>query len=179
MVLQVLLGIHFAYDILTVRCWVRAHYDLYRFVLHYLWIFLIIVIMATVYSWIAFKIYTIKKNADTDNLAWRRLLKKLAGYPIAFTVVFAPLGNIVLIVFILTNCLGICRIAAWAGRSVSEEALIFSMCIFALNGLINAVVYGYTRSVFRNYAVFFGNKAITNSSSVINVEENKKTISVS
>lgn len=77
----------------TFRCWIGQHYDIYRLVFHYLWIFIIVIMMVVVYSFIGYRIYRIHQQSRVSSEIWSKQLKKLAGYPIGFFCVFVPIGN--------------------------------------------------------------------------------------
>jgi len=137
-------------------CWIDPYYPVERIVFHYLYIWLIMIFLAIAYGFMAYRLNAIVRNSqtlekDTNHRRLKKITKKLAGYPIAYFCIFSPLA--------LERTLSVC------GVVVPYDYLIFSMCVFAMNGLSNATIYCYTRNIFQRYKKFVVGERIFSESS--------------
>eukprot|EP01124_Arcella_intermedia_P015669 TRINITY_DN22231_c0_g1_i1.p1 TRINITY_DN22231_c0_g1~~TRINITY_DN22231_c0_g1_i1.p1 ORF type:complete len:196 (+),score=31.18 TRINITY_DN22231_c0_g1_i1:339-926(+) len=119
-------------------CWISSHYTLHRFVLHYLWIFIICLYLFITYSIVAYTAATSKDVAgvnDPPHLKFK-VIKKIIGFPIIFFVVFVPLG--------------VYRLIQWShpDQYVPTGYVIFALFIFVFNGFFDAILYGLSRNIF-------------------------------
>uniref|UniRef100_A0A6B2LC25 G-protein coupled receptors family 1 profile domain-containing protein n=1 Tax=Arcella intermedia TaxID=1963864 RepID=A0A6B2LC25_9EUKA len=118
-------------------CWISDEYNLERLMLHYIWIFMICLYLFLTYFLVGFVSCRSKQSVDPSNTAKRaQVIKKVAGFPIVFFVVFVPLGSY--------------RLYQWAnpGLLVPPAFIGLAICVFALNGFCNAILYGISRNIF-------------------------------
>jgi len=122
-------------------CWIDPYYATHRIVFHYLYIWIILILLVVAYGYMAYKLKMIVKNSQAiekeNQKRLKKITKKLAGYPIAYFCIFAPLA--------------LDRTLRVSGVLPPYDYLIFAMCIFAMNGFSNAMIYCYTRSIFQRY----------------------------
>jgi len=143
------------YSDVGVWCWISENFESYRFAFHYVWIFIVMILLFLIYSFIAYRIYSVKsslENQSDQEKKWNGSLKKLSGYPIVFFFVFFPLA--------------LDRLLIAGNQTPPFGYLMFAVCIFVSNGFFNAILYGTTRKVFSRYKDYFLNKERTNLQSI-------------
>jgi len=144
-------------------CWISQPYDLYRFVLQYLYIYISFVMVVLMYGLMAYKLWRITKfSLATDKASqrknMRKIFKKIAGYPFVYFLSYFPLGTV--------------RLIAWSGHVANPNFVIFAVITMSLTGFMNAIVYGFSRNIFvryyhwaKNIKLSFTQSSTTNSSS--------------
>jgi len=123
-------------------CWISQPYDLYRFVLQYLYIYMSFIMVVLMYGLMAFKLWRITKySLATDKASqrknMRKIFKKIAGYPFVYFLSYFPLGTV--------------RLIAWSGHVANPHFVIFAVITMSLTGFMNAIVYGFSRNIFVRY----------------------------
>jgi len=134
----------------NVWCWVDPYFATQRIFLHYFWIFVVMFVLIVLYCFMGYKLNQIIKrsqNLEKDSAKQskhlKKVLRKMAGYPFVFFVVFAPI-----------TC---DRFSRLAGTDPPFDYLMFAISIFASNGFWNATLYFITRKIYQKYAALFRN----------------------
>jgi len=124
-------------------CWISEQYPIERLMLHYTWILLICFILFCLYIHI---FITLSKDTniassggeDKERIERKALAQSMLGFPIIFFCAFVPLS--------LER-----GISALSGGAIKlpVQYVAFAVCTFVLNGFMNAMLYGFTRKLFK------------------------------
>jgi len=122
-------------------CWIHERYSLERLMIHYTWIILICFLLFVIY--IHIMITLCRSGADSlsgksEHDKKKRLAKKMIGFPIVYFCAFIPLC-----------CERVISFATAGAVKVPLAYVAFAVCMFVVNGLGNALLYGYTRRLFK------------------------------
>ncbi|KAG9284699.1 hypothetical protein G9A89_002930 [Geosiphon pyriformis] len=116
-------------------CWISINYPLYRILFHYGIIVLLAVFMVGMYAVMYMSLW--RRQNTTQREASRQVLqrtsKKLVYYPVAYVILVFPLA--------------FQRFLAFGGIQMPFPFLVAAGCIFALSGIVNSIIYGFTRHV--------------------------------
>jgi len=118
-----------AYGIAGIWCWIIWDYQIYRWCLYYIPLFLVIVAVIVLYSLIySTVIANLKEQKDEKHKAEaKNLLAKLRAYPIVFFIIY---------VFSITN-----RIYDWLSPDDSFPLYVLESLTTPLIGFVNSIVY--------------------------------------
>jgi len=117
-----------AYGIAGIWCWITWEYQVYRWVLYYLPLFLVIIGIVVLYSLIyAAIISSLKFQGKESDKEAQQLLAKLRAYPIVFFIVYA---------FSITN-----RIYDWLSPDDSFPLYVLESITTPLIGFVNSIIY--------------------------------------
>lgn len=112
-------------------CWLKN--DLYKIILLYVPLWLIIILNSIIYMIVIRKVKSEFEVYKEINSLGKSIIRKLRMYPILLIVSFTPVT--------------ILRIFETINQSHSENLVIISGIFTCLNGFLNAMVYGCTRQV--------------------------------
>jgi len=117
-----------AYGIAGIWCWIVWDYQIYRWVLYYIPLFLVIVTVIVLYSLIYSTVITnLKEQSKHIDSDAKQLLAKLRAYPIVFFIIY---------VFSITN-----RIYDWLSPDDSFPLYVLESLTTPIIGFVNSVVY--------------------------------------
>jgi hypothetical protein len=127
-------------------CWVNERYSLERLMIHYTWIILICFLLFVIYIHIMITLYRAGKldsfsGGSKEKDDKKKLAKKMIGFPIVFFCAFIPLC-----------CERVISFASEGRVKVPTTYVAFAICMFVINGFLNASLYGYTRRLFHKIA---------------------------
>lgn len=113
-------------------------YRLDRFLLHYLWLFIIFVILSILYCHVIYTIQkTLSKSESTNTNCIKRanLSKKMIGFPFIFLI-----ANLPMTIERLINAMNI--------TEIPYVYTMIAICLYTSKGVLNSLLYGYTRKLF-------------------------------
>ncbi|KAG9295226.1 hypothetical protein G9A89_006208 [Geosiphon pyriformis] len=133
-------------------CWIAAAYPGYRILFHYGIITILAFIMILLYGTMFIMIYRHQGSIQMSNtkVVLQRTGKKLIYYPISYILLVFPLA--------------FQRYIAVLGIHFPLTYLLTAGCIFTSAGLVNSIIYGFTRNVVAMKPLFereFDEKAVT------------------
>ncbi|CAG8451650.1 9837_t:CDS:2 [Ambispora leptoticha] len=116
-------------------CWISPKHGMYRIIFHYGIITILALVMLVLYGLMFIMLRRQQESIEMSptKIVLQRTGKKLIYYPAAYIVLVFPLS--------------FQRYLAFFGITLPFQYLIFAGCVFASAGLVNSLIYGFTRHV--------------------------------
>jgi len=111
-------------------CWISPSFPAARMAMEYVLIVTVMVFLFIVYAYVGFYLWC-RKNADSRA---KKVVLQLAGFPVIFFIAYSPLAAV--------------RITNGLGVNLPLEMAYVSVCFQACDGVLNALLYGFTRQIF-------------------------------
>ncbi|MBW0520191.1 hypothetical protein O181_059906 [Austropuccinia psidii MF-1] len=123
-------------------CWITKPYAWERFCLHYIWLFITGSASAIIYGLIfctirqRIRTHVSKKTRDptVEETSMESAAKKMLLYPLCYLLLMIPLGSY--------------RLASTFGQTWSIQVQIGCGFVFTLAGLVDSIVFCWTRNLF-------------------------------
>jgi len=120
-------------------CWISPHYPLARFILFFLWIYLVIFYLVTISVLVV--IYIIKRTSHLRTVINTKTKIKYftstLGFPIIYGLLWAPIT--------------VARTCMLFNVEVPLKVILYSPVILSFCGLLNVVYYGSTRKMWKKF----------------------------
>ncbi|TCD64732.1 hypothetical protein EIP91_003688 [Steccherinum ochraceum] len=137
-------------------CWIADGYPVARIMTDYFWMFFSAITCFVLYGMILLKLrgnittsgwkikFSLHKSDDPESPdgsdhQLKVMAKQMLLYPIAYTIIILPIA-----------C---CRFVEWSGKDVSWGGTVFSDSVYLMSGLVNVILFIFTRRVLPPHTV--------------------------
>jgi len=116
----------------SVTCWISPEYPVLRFLCEYILCVGVLIFLLIVYTSMGIHLCR-KKNLDKSSVR----IGRLAGFPVVYCILYLPVSVV--------------RFLSAVKINLPLIVVNFTMCLIVNDGLLNAILYGYTRNIFSKF----------------------------